>query len=248
MSGDKKLMRVAGLPAVSALFANAPDRVERLFFTEKMKTQTGSFTAILARRHKPYRLLGDEELERVAGSVMHGGVVAFAEPAEISDFDPILAAEWAKDGQPLVMLDGIGNPQNLGAIIRSAAFFGHKRIVLSDHPSQALPSDAAYRIAQGGMEHIELYRTQRFAAVLKQIQGIYRIIGTALEGGTAMNSLPKSDLPDAIVLGNEERGLPPATLKACDVIATIPGGGAVQSLNVSASAAIFLYALTAHRT
>jgi TrmH RNA methyltransferase len=245
---EKKLMRVAGLPAVSALFASAPERVERLFFTEKMKTQTGSFTGILARRRKPYRLLGDEELERVAGSVMHGGVVAFALPAPIADFDPSIAAEWARDGQPLVMLDGIGNPQNLGAIIRSAAFFGHKRIVLSDHPSQALPSDAAYRIAQGGMEHIELYRTIRFATVLKQLHGIYRIIGTALEGGVPMNSLPKSDLPDAIVLGNEERGLPGATLKACDAIATIPGGGAVQSLNVAASAAIFLYALTAHRT
>src|SRR5215813_7980785 len=68
-----KLLRVAGLPAVAALFAKAPHRVERLFFDQRMRRHVSDFCAELARSRKPYRLTPSEELERVAGSVMHGG-------------------------------------------------------------------------------------------------------------------------------------------------------------------------------
>ena len=69
------------------------------------------------------------------------------------------------DGKPLLILDGIGNPHNLGAIARTAAFFGIERIVLADRPDQALPSDASYRVAEGGLEHLTLYRAPLPAAL-----------------------------------------------------------------------------------
>jgi TrmH RNA methyltransferase len=236
---------VAGLPAVSALFAVAPHRVERLFFDQRLKPLAGAFCAELARARKPYRLVGSEELERVAGGVMHGGIVALAQPVSVSSFEPAAALDWARDGQPLVLLDGIGNPQNLGAIVRTAAFFGVPRLVLSDHPKQAKPSDAAYRIAEGGFEYIELYRATRFAAMLKSLRTAYRVIGTALGKGEPIGRIEAAGRPLAIVLGNEEEGLPSATLESCETIVTIPGGGRVQSLNVAASAAIFIYAARA---
>jgi TrmH RNA methyltransferase len=238
----EKLLRIAGMPAVAALFACAPQRVERLFFDERTKAQAGAFCAALARARKPYRLVASEELERVAGSVMHGGIVALAQPVPLPVFDPAEAKQWARDGQPLILLDGVSNPQNLGAIARTAAFFGLPRLVLSDHKAQALPSDAAYRIAEGGLDLLRLYRAARFAGALKQLRGSYHIIGTALGQGKPIDELGKSDRPFAIVLGNEEHGLPPATLKACETLVTIPGLGAVQSLNVAASAAIFIHA------
>ena len=244
---QEKLLRIAGMPAVAALFARAPQRVERLFFDERTKSQAGAFCAALARARKPYRLVGSEELERVAGSVMHGGIVALAQPVPISTFDPTEARQWARDGQPLILLDGVSNPQNLGAIARSAAFFGLPRLVLSDHKAQALPSDAAYRIAEGGLDFLQLYRAARFAGALKQLRGSYHIIGTVLGQGKSIDGLGKSDRPFAVVLGNEEHGLPPATLKACETLVTIPGSGAVQSLNVAASAAIFIHAVLGQR-
>jgi TrmH RNA methyltransferase len=166
-----------------------------------------------------------------------------AKPRPLPELDLAAAQRWAADGQPLLLLDGIGNPHNLGAIARTAAFFGLPRMVLSDHAEQAAPSDASYRVAEGGLEHVALYRAPRFAAALKALRRSYRVLGTALDKGQSLAALQRADKPAALVLGNEEHGLPRATLDACDAIVTIPGSGRVQSLNVSASAAIFLYAL-----
>lgn len=239
----RDLLRVAGLPAVSALFATAPERVERLFFDERMKSLVGAFCAALARARKPYRLVQPEELGRVAGTVLHGGVVAVAQPRPVPPLDLAEVPGWAADGHPLLLLDGIGNPHNLGAIARSAAFFRLPRMVLSDHPEQAGPSDASYRVAEGGLEHVALYRAPRFAETLKGLRRNYRVLGTALDKGRPLDALRRGDKPFALVLGNEEDGLPRATLDACDEIVTIPGAGHVQSLNVSASAAILIYSL-----
>ena len=243
----EKLIRVAGLPAVSALFATAPARVERLFFAEDAKSLVGAFCTILAGARKPYRIVGPEELARVAGTMVHGGVVALARRRPIAAFDPAGAAAWARDGRLLLLFDGVGNPHNLGAIARSAAFFGVPRIVLSDHPAQALPSDASYRVAEGGLEYIGVYRAANFVQVLGRLRRSHVVVGTAAEGGRPINTLPTSDRPFALVLGNEEDGLRRATLDACDEIVTISGSGSVQSLNVAASAAILIYVLTARR-
>ena len=183
---------------------------------------------------------------------MHGGVVALAQPQPVPILDPAKAADnaadWARDGEPLLLLDGIGNPHNFGAIVRTAAFFGLPRIVLSDHPAQAGPSDASYRVAEGGLEYVELHRSIRFASALQQLRRSYRVIGTATGTGQPIEALQRTEQPTerplAVVLGNEEHGLPPATLAACEAIVTIPGSGLVQSLNVAASAAILIHALT----
>jgi RNA methyltransferase, TrmH family len=241
---SKPLLRVAGLPAVSALFATAPARVERLFFDRHLKPQVAAFCAELARARKPYRLVEADELERVAGSVMHGGVVALAQPKAVPVLDPAQAEAWARERGLLLLLDGIGNPHNLGAIVRTAAFFGVPRIVLSDHPAQALPSDASYRVAEGGLEFVALYRAPRFASALQRLRRSHRVVAASADGGQPLAALSESDKPFALVLGNEERGLTRATLDACDAIVTIPGAGHVQSLNVAASAAILIHALS----
>jgi TrmH RNA methyltransferase len=242
---SKNLLRVAGLPAVAALFSAAPERVERLFFEERMKPHVGAFCVELARRRRPYRLVAAEEIERIAGSVMHGGIVALAKPRPVAALDVARCARWAARGRLLLLLDGVGNPHNLGAIARSAAFFGIERMILSDHPGQAGPSDASYRVAEGGLEYVELHRAPRFAPMLIELRRHYRVIGADAAGGRPLAALRAADRPIALVLGNEERGLPPATLRACEELVTIPGAGRVQSLNVAASAAILLQALCA---
>src|SRR5262245_19565906 len=240
----RKLLRVAGLPAVAALFATAPQRVERLFVDERTKARAGAFCQQLARLRRPYRVVAPDELARVAGSVMHGGIVALAEQRPIPELDLAEVTAWADEGKPLLMLDGVGNPHNLGAIARTAAFFGVPRIVLSDHPSQAGPSDASYRVAEGGLEYVELYRGVRFAHTLQRLSRPFHVLGTATDKGVPIAPLRRRDRPFALVLGNEEHGLPLATLRACEKIVSIPGGGLIQSLNVAASAAILLYTLT----
>ena len=235
-------MRICGLAAVRALFECAPDRVERLFFVPGLAREVGPFCRILASAHKPYREVDGTELGRIAGTVLHGGILAIARPQPLTEFDPKEAREWGRDGKPLLLLDGVGNPHNLGAIARTAAFFGLGRMVLADRPGQAFPSDAAYRVAEGGLEHLALYRA-RLPAALSGLRPAYRILGTSLAGGSVPVGRGAAG-PVALILGNEETGLDPATLAACDEVVRIPGSGRVQSLNVASAAAILIYLLT----
>ncbi len=239
---ERALVRICGLAAVAALFERDPKRVERLFFEPRLRGIVGGFCVQLARAHKPYREVEAAELTRVAGTVLHGGIAAIARARPLADFDPSLVPSWASDGKPILVLDGIGNPHNLGAIARTAAFFGIEHMLLADRPEQALLSDASYRIAEGGLEYITLYRAS-LPKSLRDLAVGYRVLGTALGLGTDPARLDK-DKPAAIVLGNEETGLDHASLAACDAVVTIPGSGNVQSLNVAAAAAILIYTLT----
>ncbi|ACJ00590.1 TrmH family RNA methyltransferase [Rhodospirillum centenum] len=239
-----KPFRICGLPAVAAVFARDPDRVQRLFYEERHRQAVGPFCARLAEARKPYRLVEKEELDRVAGTPLHGGVVAVAEPRQVLPFNPDWAKRWAAEGRPLLLLDGIGNPHNLGAIVRTAAFFGLDRLVISDHPEQAQPSESAYRVAEGGFEYVQIYRADRFATAVRRLAESYRVVGTALGGHPALGRLTGGPKPPAVLLGNEEDGLPAETLRACAELATIPGAGQVQSLNVAATAAILAWEMT----
>ncbi len=240
--------RITGLPAVKALFEHDPRRAERLFYDDRMKPLVGEFCSLMAKQHKPYRLVPTEELTKIAGTQLHGGIVAVTQPKPVALFDPAEAKLWAKSGAPLLILDGIGNPHNLGAIARTMAFFGLERLVISDHPGQAAPSEAAFRVSEGGLEWVEVIRAPRLVAGLKRLRDSYRVVGTALGSGRPLAEvLAAPGKPVAMILGNEENGLGPATLAACDDIATIPGSGRVQSLNVAATAAILIHELAKPR-
>jgi RNA methyltransferase, TrmH family len=240
--------RITGLPAVAALFEHDPRRAERLFYDDRMKPLVGGFCSLMAKQRKPYRLVPVEELTKIAGTQLHGGIVAVTKPKPITLFDPAEARTWAESGAPLLILDGIGNPHNLGAIARTMAFFGMERLVISDHPGQASPSEAAFRVSEGGLEWIEVIRAPKLVAGLKRLRDSYRIVGTALGSGRPLTDvLASQGKPIAMILGNEEDGLGPATLAACDDIATIPGSGRIQSLNVAATAAILIHELAKPR-
>jgi len=239
---ERDLLRVAGLPAVAALFARSPQRVERLFYEERHREAVGPWARLLAAARKPYRMVPREELDRVAGSKLHGGIVAIARPKAIPAFDPQAAIAEAGKRRLLLFLDGIGNANNLGAIARTAAFLGIDRLVLSSDPRQALPTDAAYRVAEGGLEHLLVMRVADLPAALAAIAPAYLAVAAVSSGGTDPAKLPK-DRPVALVLGNEETGLAQATVDACAAKATIAGGGALDSLNVSVAAGILMHAL-----
>jgi TrmH RNA methyltransferase len=242
---DDRLVRVAGLPSVAELFETGADRVERLYFQSALRPHVQDWCAMLARRRKVYRQVGDDEMRRVAGTAMHGGIVAIARLRPIRDLDLDAAERWAAAGDPLLVLDGVGNPQNIGAIVRTAAFFGVRRMVLSDQPGQAALSDTSYRVAKGGLEHVELYSVHQCPDALRRLAAFYHVVGTAVSRGTPLARLERGPKPIALVLGNEEDGLAPATLAACTSVVALGGTGRVQSLNVSAAAAILIHALLA---
>lgn len=232
--------RVCGLNAVSALFARRPGDVIRLYYGEALKEQAGPLCAALARRRLPYRMLPPDELERVANTVHHGGIVAIAAPRPIPELDPANPPRH----KLLLALDGVGNPHNLGAIARSAAFFGVPTLLLHDTADQAFPSDAAYRVAEGGLDALDLLRTLDLPAALRALEPFYRTVAATLEpDAVPLEALPR-DRAVLLVLGNEEFGLLPEVRDACRRRIRIAGRGPVQSLNVAQAAAILLHDLS----
>ena len=232
--------RICGLNAVAALFARRLDDVNRLFYGDALKAEAGPLCAALARRRIPYRLLPTDELERVAGTVHHGGIVALANPKPIAAFDSANPPRH----KLLLALDGIGNPHNLGAVARSAAFFGIPALILHDTKDQAFPSDAAYRVAEGGLEQLDLFMTRDLPGALKAVEPFYRTVATTLApDAVKLPALPR-DRPILLVLGNEEYGLLPEVEAACRRRIRIASQGPVQSLNVAQTAAILLHDLS----
>ncbi|MCC7017770.1 MAG: RNA methyltransferase [Rhodospirillales bacterium] len=207
-----------------------------------MKEEAVGYCRVLAKARKVFREAAPEEIARVAGTPMHGGIVAVATPKPVRAFDPAEAARWAEASPLLPILHGVANPHNLGAIARTAAFFGIPRLVLTDHPAQSGLSDAALRVSEGGFEALEVYRAANLAETLRRLKADYRVLGAAVGRGLRPEKIPR-DRPVALLFGNEEDGLDSATLAACDEAVTIPGAGTVQSLNVSVAAGILLHAL-----
>ncbi len=153
-------------------------------------------------------------------------------------------AEWQRAGEPLLVLDRIGNPHNLGAIARTAAFFGVPRMIIARHPQQAQPNDAAYRVAEGGLEHVQVFEVASLTSIVKQLREHFLVVGTSVHSGRNLESAkpPRAPgRPTALLLGNEETGLDPRLEGLCELRVRIPGVDAVESLNVSAAAAILLH-------
>ncbi len=242
----REVLRIAGLPSVEALFLRDPASVQRLIVAPEMAEAAGPLLREANARGIAHRIVPASALEKIAGTALNGGIVAETAPKPAKPFDLGQAQAWARKWIPLMILDGIGNPHNLGAIARSAAFFGVPHLAISDRQDQAGPSEAAYRVSEGGLVWTDLYRIHRLPDMLRRLRDFYVVVGTALEGAAPLPvaELAKASKPVCLVLGNEERGLAPETLAACEKIAMLPGSGRVQSLNVSATAAIFLHALS----
>lgn len=231
-----KTDNICGLKPVDALFTRRADSVQRLFYLPTLKPAAGAYCAKLAAARKPYRMVEAEELEKIAGTPHHGGIVAVAKSRVPAIFDPMNPPRH----KLLLVLDGIGNPHNLGAIARSAAFFGVEALLIGEGLGHAMPSDAAYRTSEGGLEWLDLYRSRNLPNVLSALDANYRTVAAALgRDAVPLADIPR-DRPVALVLGNEENGVSPAVLEACRRQVRIAGTGRVQSLNVAQAAAVLL--------
>jgi len=247
-----KKITVCGLAAVRALFAKDAGAIQRLYFDYATGRRIGVICKALATARKIYRCVEPAELEKIAGTVHHGGIVAVIGQRVLRPPRSEEVRRWAQAGEPLLLLDRIGNAHNLGAVVRTAAFFGVGRLVVPVHPQQALPGEATYRVAEGGMEHVEVYCVKSLVEFIRQLRPFYTVVGAAVHGATplipdagpgtrALKSGAASPRPVALVLGNEEHGLAPEVAAACERLVRIPGGGAVESLNVSAAAAVLCW-------
>lgn len=238
---NPKTITLCGLAAVKARWETNPDSFRRLFFDEAMGRKVPEMSKALAAAKKIYRCVEAEELQRVAGSVHHGSIVAIVMAPRVEAPKRTDPEQWAEAKENVIVLDRVGNPHNLGAIARTAAFYGVKHIIIPDTPGAARPNDAAYRVAEGGLEHIQIWTPRDLGALVRDMAQLgFEIVGAATRAGPDALKDLRADAPIALVMGNEEKGISRELQRICTRLVTLEGSAHVESLNVSVAAAILM--------
>jgi len=213
---------------------------------------TGPALKDIARLCKERQIAFEERerpaLDALAGDTgKHQGVVAITGELEYADLDQLLDdLEEAKATPLLVVLDGVQDPRNLGAIVRSAHALGaHGVVVAKDRAAPVTP--AAVKASAGATELTPICRVTNLVRALETLRarGVWTV-GAVVDAAPAPEKLDLTG-PIALVLGSEQRGLRPLVLRACDHRVQIPMSGTVASLNVSVAAGILLYEVARQR-
>jgi TrmH RNA methyltransferase len=233
-------LRLYGLNAVHAAFARRPQALRKLYLAEARIPQLQPMLKWCVAHRIGYRVVADEDLRKLAASSHHEGVVA-----DVLREEPVALTTWLRDlpAGPAcaVWLDGIGNPHNLGAILRAAAHFGVAAVLLPKQSTLAL-SGAAARVAEGGAEAVPFVRLGRDDNAIAQLRGAgFTLAATVVRGGADLfaTTLPRRLV---FVLGAVGEGMVAGLAAACYLRLSIPGTGAVESLNVASATAVLLAA------
>lgn len=229
---------VYGVNAALAVATHRPTAILRVFHTTKTRQRVAPLLKLAAAHRRPYREVPEAELERIAKSVHHEGVVVVCRALPLRAEADLFTAPHSA---PLyVALDEVGNPHNLGAILRTAAFFGAGAMVFPREGKSAHLSAAATRIAQGGAERVPCIGVDDLPATLRRLaQRGVQVVGADTRGGAPLH-LFEWRRPVCVVMGNEAQGLSKAARAACTGLVSIAGGGGVESLNVSVAAGILV--------
>ena len=238
---------VAGLHAVRHALQHSLDRVTEIWVQEDKKDTASIRSLIEAGGSLPITFVRKQSLDRISGYQRHQGIAVRRKfvKALARDFDQLLASG---DSASLLLLviDGVEDPHNLGACLRTADAAGVSAVILPRDRSAGINTTVS-KVASGAAESIPVYRVANLARALRQMQeaGIW-IIGTA-DG--AKQSLYEMDYRRslALVVGGEGRGLRENTRKHCDALVSIPMHGVVESLNVSVAAGVCLYEILRQR-
>jgi TrmH RNA methyltransferase len=228
-------VKVCGRHACRALLARRPEQILRVYLVRELVEPFGDLLRTCARLRRPTRVVGADELERLTESRHHEGicVVAAAPPARtVSD---VLRAPGPAC---VVALAGVANPHNTGAIVRTAAHFG-VRAVLIEGEARRLPP-AVWRTAQGGAEWVDVVSTPALAPALAEARRAgFTVCATSSHGGAPLYSAALGPRV-VLVLGAEDEGVAPELASSADVTLCIPGSGHVESLNVASATAVLL--------
>jgi 23S rRNA (guanosine2251-2'-O)-methyltransferase len=203
---------------------------------------------ILSRAERlrvPVRRVPRARLESMARTEAPQGVLAHAEPLPEADLEDLCRPA---SGTPLLLaLDGVTDPQNLGALLRTAEAAGATGAVLPRHRAVHV-TPAVTKAAAGAIEHLPLTVVSGLPTAISRARdlGVW-VVGLVTEGGQSVFDLSIGDAPVMAVLGAEGAGLSRLVTARCDVLATIPLRGKTPSLNVSAAGAVTLFELARQR-
>ena len=230
---------VAGVPCDGLWIASRIDADERVREIRK----------IVSERGLPMLEVTKSELDRLTDGLIHQGVVIQVPPYRYSDLDAILArAAKAGEAPLLIALDGITDPRNLGAVLRSAGAFGAHGVVIPERRAAGVTA-AAWKVSAGAAARVSVARVTNLTRALGELKDAgCVIVGLAADGTTSVAELAAATDPLVLVVGSEGKGLGRLVRQTCDVIASIPIRAAVESLNAGVAAGVALYQVSETRS
>ncbi len=216
----------------------------------EMDDRVKEMLAIATHREIPVLEVTRPELDRMAGfDGVHQGVALKVPPYEYAHPQELLEQIVDRGQLPLlVALDGVTDPRNLGAIIRSTAAFGGQGVIVPQRRSASVNS-AAWKTSAGAAARIPVAIASNLTAMLKDFkkQGVF-VLGLDGGGDVSLPELQLADRPVVIVVGSEGKGLSRLVTETCDQIVSIPISGATESLNAGIAASVALYQVATLRT
>jgi len=242
MTANRRI--IYGLHAVRGLLARRPEAITAAKVLDgPAEGRLAELVRALASRGVPVERVGRRELDRLCeGGIHQGIVVEAAGRAEFSlaTFEELVVSRGR--GLRLLVLDGVEDPRNLGACLRTADAAGIDAVVVPRSRSARL-TPAALKAATGAAETVPVLQAPNLARVLRWLKeaGV-RVVGADADTGRSLFDVALAP-PVALVLGGEGRGLRRLTRDLCDDLVSIPMYGAVESLNVSVAAAVMMYEL-----
>lgn len=231
---------IAGINAVAAALEAGQDLAEVLIDGKAKNPRLAEIGSAAKSAGIALRFVPLDQIERQAAGARHQGVIARVQSSRSYDERDLEGLIEAAAKPLLLILDGVQDPHNLGACLRSAAAAGATAVIVPKDRAATL-TPTARKVAAGGAERVPLVRVTNLARCMKDLQeaGIW-IVGLA---GEAESSLYSVDLkgPMAIAMGGEGDGLRRLTREHCDYLAKIPMASGMESLNVSVAAGICLF-------
>ena len=203
----------------------------------------GSVTAIIAKcssRGILIKEVSPQKLDYYCNGANHQGVAVFFASQEYCEVSDILDTAASRNEKPFIIIcDEIEDPHNLGAIIRTAEACGVHGIILPKRRSASLNATVA-KSASGALEYMKVARVTNIANTIEELKeaGVW-VFGADMDGGDYTKT--DFDIPCALVIGNEGKGIGPLVAKKCDGIVSLPMFGKINSLNASVAAAVLMY-------
>ena len=233
------MMLICGVNPVLEALAAGTRHFDRLLVVKGLRgKRLGEAIRRATHLGIPIRFEMRETLDRYAGGVPHQGIIAVVSEKPVLTLESLLDA--ARQPALLVVLDGVEDPRNLGAILRTAEAAGADGVLLPERHSAGL-SETVARASAGAIEHVKVARVGNLVQALEELKarGIW-VVGYDASGSERWDAVDL-DRPVALVLGGEGRGIRRLVREHCDHLASIPHFGQVSSLNVSVAAGVALY-------
>lgn len=229
-------MIIYGVNPVLEAIRSHPGRVRYIAVAREQSTRHQRVIAEAKKNGVAVRNVPAEQVDRLAGRGVHNGVVAEVAEGTYADFDDVVGNEATSF---VLILDGITDPQNLGAILRVAEGFGVDLVVLPEHDSAGL-TPAAVKASAGASEWVAVAQVTNLARALETLKKLGYWTYAAAASGDAPASIDFTGKV-ALVLGSEGKGIRRNVLEHCDRAVTIPMHGHVESFNVATAAAVLCY-------